>query len=74
MSFAKLKNVCPQPKFYGFILYCLVVLLSLLSIFIGCTTSAPDGSSPRSYEQMLVFDHRLSPFLFCHIRNFLFQK
>ena len=39
-------------------------------ISIGCATSAPDGSSPRGYEQMLVFDHRLSPFLFCHSRVF----
>jgi hypothetical protein len=24
---------------------------SMLSIIIGCTTSAPDGSSPRGYSQ-----------------------
>ena len=32
---------------------------------IGCANSAPDGSSPRGYEQIFVFDHRLTPFLFC---------
>ena len=41
-------------------------------ISIGCATSAPDGSSPRGYEQMLAFDHRLSPFLFCNTGSFFF--
>jgi hypothetical protein len=27
--------------------------------FIGCATSAPDGSSPRGYGRILVVDHRL---------------
>ena len=31
----------------------------LPGIFIGCTTSAPDGSSPRGYGQILVLEHRL---------------
>jgi hypothetical protein len=48
-----------------------IILLDIF-IFIGCATSAPDGSSPRGYEQMLAFGHRLSPFLYCHTRNFLF--
>src|SRR5215203_1241456 len=50
------------------------IFIVLLDIFItiGCATRAPDGSSPRGYEQMLAFGHRLSPFLYCHTRNFLF--
>ncbi len=53
--------------------YAAILSFSLdLFISIGCATSAPDGSSPRGYEQMLVFGHRLSPFLFCHTRIFLF--
>jgi hypothetical protein len=35
--------------------------LCLLEVFffIGCVTSAPDGSSPRGYGRVLVVDHRL---------------
>ena len=55
--------------------YAAILSFSLeLFISIGCATSAPDGSSPRGYEQMLVFGHRLSPFLFFHTRIFLFSK
>jgi hypothetical protein len=41
---------------------------------LGCANSAPDGSSPRGYEQIFVFDHRLTPFLFCLSRIFHFSK
>jgi hypothetical protein len=30
-----------------------------ISIFIGCTTSTPDGSSPRGYSQKNLFEYRL---------------
>jgi hypothetical protein len=33
-------------------------------IVIGCTTSAPDVSTPRGYGQVLVADHRLQFLLF----------
>jgi hypothetical protein len=36
--------------------------LSFLS-FIGCATSAPDGSSPQGYGRVLVVNHRLNNFL-----------
>jgi hypothetical protein len=28
-------------------------------IFVGCATTAPDGSSPRGYVRLLVAVHRL---------------
>jgi hypothetical protein len=59
-EFAKLENVYPQPKFFGFILYFLVVLLSLLSVFIGCATSAPDGTSPQGYSRVFALVCRLN--------------
>jgi hypothetical protein len=45
-------------------------LESDISIFIGCTTSAPDGSSPRGYSQIFlsIASEVLSSFLiFLHI-------
>jgi hypothetical protein len=34
--------------------------------FIGCTTSAPDGSSPRGYSQKNALSIGLSKFSFFH--------
>jgi hypothetical protein len=36
--------------------------ISSIFFFIGCVTSAPDGSSPRGYGGALVLCHRLEDF------------
>jgi hypothetical protein len=41
------------------------------SFIIGCTTSAPDVSSPRGYGRVLVADHRLQSLRLLSIDFFL---
>jgi hypothetical protein len=41
------------------------------SFIIGCTTSAPDVSSPRGYGRVLVADHRLQSFRLLFVDFFL---
>jgi hypothetical protein len=41
------------------------------SIIMGCTTSAPDVSSPRGYGWVLVTDHRLQFLLLLSVVFFL---
>jgi hypothetical protein len=38
---------------------------SMLPIIIGCTTSAPDGSSPRGYSQ--IFSGIGPKYIYCHL-------
>jgi hypothetical protein len=40
-------EVCCRRK----VIDCAFYFSSNLSVIIGCTTSAPDGSSPRGYSQ-----------------------
>jgi hypothetical protein len=62
-----------RPPFLPFLfLYFSLFLLTVPSLFhfIGCATSAPDGSSPRGYDQVFALYCRLnlcyfSPTLFC---------
>jgi hypothetical protein len=49
----------------------LAYLLSSCSIVIGCTTNAPDVSSPRGYGWVLVADHRLQFILLLSVEFFL---
>jgi hypothetical protein len=46
-------------------------LSSSWSIIIGCTTSAPDISSPRGYGRVLVANHRLQFLLLLSVDFFL---
>jgi hypothetical protein len=49
----------------------LFYLSSSWFIVMGCTTSAPDVSSPRSYGRVLVADHRFQFLLLLFVEFFL---
>jgi hypothetical protein len=44
---------------------------SCVVIFIGCATTAPDGSSPRGFGRMHASDHRLRKS--CRVITFSFS-
>ena len=57
-----LLNSGPVFRVNIFLLTCIsrVTCISRFDLFfIGCATSAPDGSSPRGYGRMLAGEHRL---------------
>jgi hypothetical protein len=61
-------EVCCRRK----VVYCAYIICRQVGpLSLGCTTSAPDVSSPRGYGWVLVTDHRLQFLLLLSVIFFL---